>query len=314
MRATMGSMPGPIHSSTPATHRRGLLRAGTAVAAAMVFAPWSLARSSDASALHATYESMAARLAASPLGVPVVIDSTESAGQLNGSVYAVNNHPFTAMAAPFARPQVWCEVMLLPFNTRSCQLGTEGGAPELVLNITRKNGLEASQGHTLRLDWHKVAATADYLEVRLTSESGPLGTAGYVIVLRAVPLAQGRTFTHFTFSFRFGGAARVATQAYLATIGRDKVGFSMVQQAGSERLVGGMRGIVERNAMRYFLALEAWLNTARVPPAQQLEARLEDWFDATERYPRQLREMDKPTYLANKRRDYRSSLAPPSGG
>ncbi|HSV50784.1 MAG TPA: hypothetical protein VLJ57_01610, partial [Burkholderiaceae bacterium] len=62
--------------------------------------------------------------------------------------------------------------------------------------------------------------------------------------------------------------------------------------------------------MRHFLGIEAWLNSSRLPAAQQLDARQENWFDATERYPRQLHEMDKATYLAAKRRDLRNSSAP----
>jgi hypothetical protein len=40
------------------------------------------------------------------------------------------------------------------------------------------------------------------------------------------------------------------------------------------------------------------------PPAQQLEQRLQSWFNATERYPRQLHEVDKAEYLTMKRKEY----------
>jgi hypothetical protein len=287
--------------------RRALL-ALVGLAVGLLAVPAAIARGADAQDMRAAYEALSARLAASPLGEPIVIDSVESPQQLSGSVHAVSKHPFSSVAAAFAKPQVWCEMMLLPFNARACQLEGDAAGPVLNLTITRKNAEDASQGHALRLDWRKSVPEPEYLHVQLTSETGPFGTAGYVIELRAIPLAQGRTFMHFTFAFRFGTAARMATQAYLATVGRDKVGFSTVQTAAGERLVGGMRGIVERNAMRYFLAIEAWLNAARMPAAQQLDARLENWFDATERYPRQLHEMDKSAYLAAKRRDFRHSM------
>ncbi|MND09503.1 hypothetical protein D3C83_328910 [compost metagenome] len=35
-----------------------------------------------------------------------------------------------------------------------------------------------------------------------------------------------------------------------------------------------------------------------------MRSRLEDWFSATERYPRQLREIERPEYLAMKEREY----------
>lgn len=98
-------------------------------------------------------------------------------------------------------------------------------------------------------------------------------------------------------------------QAYLATVGRSKVGFSTVQQGQKSELVGGLRGTAERNTMRYYLAIEAYFATLDKPAAQKLEARLQYWFDATESYARQLHEMDRETYLVMKRREYqRQSL------
>jgi len=55
---------------------------------------------------------------------------------------------------------------------------------------------------------------------------------------------------------------------------------------------------VERNTMRYYLAIDDYV---AAPAPSQLEQRLNTWFDATERYPRQLHEMEKPDYLAMKR-------------
>jgi hypothetical protein len=86
--------------------------------------------------------------------------------------------------------------------------------------------------------------------------------------------------------------ARLAMEAYLGTLGRDKVGFTVVRDASSGRAapVQGLRGVVERNAMRYFLAIEAYVDSLAAPPAERLERRLAAWFDATERYPAQLHE------------------------
>ena len=65
-----------------------------------------------------------------------------------------------------------------------------------------------------------------------------------------------------------------------------------------------MRGAVERNTVRYYLAIEAYLASLDRPPAQQLQARLEHWFDATEQFPQQLREIDRSSYLSMKREEY----------
>lgn len=46
--------------------------------------------------------------------------------------------------------------------------------------------------------------------------------------------------------------------------------------------------MIERNTMRYYLAIEAYLGAYTLPAAEQPERRLRDWFAAVERYPRQL--------------------------
>jgi hypothetical protein len=50
--------------------------------------------------------------------------------------------------------------------------------------------------------------------------------------------------------------------------------------------------------------IDAHLASLRVPPERQVEKRIQTWFRGTERYPRQLREMDWSTYAAMKRVEY----------
>jgi hypothetical protein len=95
-------------------------------------------------------------------------------------------------------------------------------------------------------------------------------------------------------------------QAYLGTVGRNKVGFTAVgnESGGRRQSVGGMRGVVERNTMRYYLAIEAYLGALGTPAKSRMEKSLGDWFAATERYPRQLHEMERGEYLDMKRKEY----------
>ena len=96
---------------------------------------------------------------------------------------------------------------------------------------------------------------------------------------------------------------KLALQTYLGTAGRNKVGFSVVQRnaVGQPVLMGGVRGVVERNTMRYYLAINAYLAAERLPPQERQEARLLNWIVATERYPLQLQEVDRASYLTMKR-------------
>jgi hypothetical protein len=59
--------------------------------------------------------------------------------------------------------------------------------------------------------------------------------------------------------------------------------------------------VIERNTMRYYLAIDAYLGTFGQPAHEQLERRLRDWFAATEQYAVQLHELDEREYLEMKR-------------
>jgi hypothetical protein len=95
----------------------------------------------------------------------------------------------------------------------------------------------------------------------------------------------------------------MAMQGYLATVGRDKVGFTRVSSGGSD-YIGGVRGVVERNTMRYYLAIDAYLGALSSPAPEQFEKRLNNWFSSTERFPHQLHEIDRQQYLDMKRSEY----------
>jgi hypothetical protein len=101
-------------------------------------------------------------------------------------------------------------------------------------------------------------------------------------------------------------------QVYLATVGRGKVGFSQtgVTPDAAPVYIDGVRGAVERNTMRYYLAIDAYLSGVSTRPADQFEKRLLNWFTSSEVFSRQLHDVDQVTYLDIKRREYRRQLDP----
>jgi hypothetical protein len=103
-------------------------------------------------------------------------------------------------------------------------------------------------------------------------------------------------------------------EVYLATLGRNKVGFSIVGQEPDGRpiFVGGVRGVVERNTMRYYLAIDAYLGASALPAPRRSKKSLEDWFAATERHPRQLHEIGRDAYLEMKGREVRRQESEPA--
>lgn len=263
-----------------------------------------------ASQLRAKHAELADVLASNAFGRPVHMESTESGDAVSGEIHAVLEHPFSQAGKALRQPANWCEVMILPINTKYCRAEGNGDRAALQLAIGKKNEQEITDTQQLNFSFQVNAARADFLQVQLDAQRGPVGTRDYRVALEAVPLGANRTFMRLRYSYAYGFTGKLAMQAYLATAGASKVGFSTLQDAeGRQRLVGGMRGVIERNTMRYYLAIDAYLDSLDQPAQAQLDHRLRAWFAATERYPKQLREVDEASYLSMKRSEYKRQQA-----
>lgn len=258
------------------------------VGTAGLLALGTVAAHADSGALRSRYDELQPKLQSNSYGRPMVIDSAEGGSTLQGDVYAVLDYPFSKVKTALQDPGSWCDIMLLPFNTKSCS----ASGNRLSVGIARKPDQPAS--YRIDFSFSPVAANDSYLETRLNAAQGPVGTRDYRINVEAVPLDNGKTFMHMNYAYAYGGAGKFAMNAYLATAGASKVGFTS----------NGVRGAVERNAMRYYLAIDAYLATMDAPQAQRVDKRINRWFSETERYPRQLHEMDRATYVSLKRQDY----------
>lgn len=257
----------------------------------------------DAASLRAKHTELREQLANNSFRRAMVIDSAQVGDNLKGDVYAVLDHPFSLLSGELKDPDNWCDILILPFNTKYCHAVNGNGGSNLMVRIGRKFDQPVQDAYKLQFAYRAVAATPAYFESRLAAKEGPIGTRDYHITVSAVPLDDKRTFMHLSYAYGYGFAGKVAMQAYLATAGADKVGFSVTGKDanGQPIYMGGVRGAVERNAMRYYLAIDSYLDSLGAPAGQQVERRIQSWFNASERYPRQLREMDRPTYVAMKR-------------
>ena len=264
----------------------------------------------DAGALRSKYSELREQLRQSPYQRPIHIDSAEAGDSLKGDVYAVLDAPFDTVAWTLSQPADWCDILVLPFNSKFCQPVQNGKG--LHVRIARRPDQPVAEAYPVNFNLRQAAATSEYFESQLTAAEGPVGTRDYRITLEAVPLEGGRrTFMRLGYSYGVGGMGRLAMQTYLGTAGANKVGFTVTgRDANGEPVyIGGVRGAIERNVMRYYLAIDAHLKTLGASPEQQLDRRLETWFNSTERYARQLREMDKNTYMTLKRGDYERQQA-----
>lgn len=274
----------------------------------------SSASDSTASALLAKHNSLASALVSNVYGRPLFLESTESGDLVSGKAYAVLDAPFTAVSTAFRSASTWCDVMILHINTKYCRAAPGSNPVTLKVHVGKKTPQTLQNSFPLEFAMRQVSASANLLVIQLSAENGPMGTSNYRIELQAVPLEGNKTFMYLRYSYEYGVAGRLAMQGYLATGGRGKVGFSTKTPATANArasYVGGARGAVERNTMRYYLAIDAYLQALPLPPAQQVNARLDKWFDATEQYPLQLRETDKTSYMKMKKSEIQRHQASP---
>ncbi|MBS0393852.1 MAG: hypothetical protein JSR54_04455 [Proteobacteria bacterium] len=263
-----------------------------------------------AAALRARYEALAERLARSPFGQPLLLDSEEQPHALVGDVYAIVDHPLGTVASALTRPPEWCEALILHINVKFCRAHAPPMPPGLSVAIGRK--VDQPLAEAFQVEFRLTATTArDYLGVSLAADKGPLGTKNYRIDVEGTAVSATRTFLHLRYAYQFGLEGRLALETYLATTGSGKVGFTRVD-SGSDpaRYVTGLRGAVERNTMRYFLTLDAYLGSRAAPPPQRFEDGLARWYAASERYARQLHELERGDYYAIKRREYARQQSP----
>ena len=271
---------------------------------------------------------------------PVFLQSTETPERLEGEVLALIDHPVLRVRAALAQAAVWCDILILHLNVKYCraarQPGPAGAVDTLEVGLGRKYDEPLSGVHWLDFRFSASPSAAGPASplgtslpgtsspgtslptVELRAPEGPLGTRDIRITVQTAEAAGGRTLLQLRYAYAQGAAARWAMQVYLGTLGRHKVGFSLVPEradnpSGPLQPVTGVRALLERNTVRYYLAVDAYLDALALPPTQQLERRLLDWFAATERHPRQLRELDWETYLQMKRMEVRRQQSTPSG-
>jgi hypothetical protein len=251
----------------------------------------------SAQALRESYAALKAD-AASPFGLPLHLASQQKPDALRGDIYSRLDHGFAAVREALGTPPHWCEIMILHPNVKGCRAvdAKAGETGKLAVKIGRAE-------HEVQFTFRIVKASDDYVDVRLDAPTGPAGTTDYRIRVEATPLDANRTILHLAYSHGFGTQAKLAMDAYFATFGRDKVGFSVTGRdaQGKPVYVRDLRGGMERNAMRYYLAIRSYLEVLTLPPPRRLDQGLRKWVAYTERWPLQLAE--EPGYVDVKRRD-----------
>lgn len=276
------------------------------------------AQAASPDTLRAQFAELRDKGAGQLAGQSIYLRSSESAERMQGEVHALIDQPFDRLRQELAKADRWCDVLILHINVKYCRALRTPSGDELVSGVGRKFDQPLSDVYWVRFGFKATVDRSDHLLVELSAPTGPLSTRNYRIVVEAVPQASGQSLVRMTYSYGFGTAARWAMKTYLATLGRGKSGFSVVDTTADGRpvRVEGVRGVVERNTLRYYLALQSHLQSSEAPGTARLQRSLELWFSATERYAEQLHEMERADYVTMKLKEVQrqATVAPPPPG
>ncbi len=262
----------------------------------------------NAETLSEKHTELTKQLNSNQFNRPLYLNSEESSDNLKGEIYAVVNHPFAKVNTALNNPAHWCDVLILHINIKYCQASSNKNGAVLNVNLGKKYDQSLEDTSRVEFNYREIVSSADYFAIQLNAEKGPLGTSNYRIWIESIPLKNGQTFLHFTYTYSFGLTGRVAMKTYLATIGRDKVGFTRTNKqvdSNPPDYIQGVRGVVERNTMRYYLAIDAYLATLNIASDSMPEKRFQLWYTSNENYPRQLHEVEQAEYMAMKRKEYK---------
>jgi hypothetical protein len=156
--------------------------------------------------------------------------------------------------------------------------------------------------------YRNIVQQKGYLDISLSADEGPFGTKDHTMRFEALPLKDGKTFVHVSYEYSDSVALRLAGKAYFATLGRSKVGFTVTGTDGNAKpiYIGGPRGAVERNAVRYYFAIQSFMTALHSPEQSLLSMRTGTWYDLTTRYRQQLFDLNRKDYLAFKTTEHKN--------
>lgn len=273
--------------------------------AALLFA--GLPAHADRNQLLHGFDKIRADRSASPFEEPIFIRSRNDGDHLGADIFAVLPQPFSEVRAALVHADEWCQFLVLNQNVKACTWRPAASEAKLSLFVGRKYYQPPEDAFKIHGDFDVKAVGDEYLRVTLRAPEGPLGTQDYRISVEATPLEQG-TLVQLSWGYEDSWRSRMATSTYLATLGRDKVGFTVVarDRFGKPQFVQGVRGIIERNAMRYYLALRAYLDNDHLAEDQRLRASMNSWYELSENYARQLHELERQEYFDSKLREWRN--------
>ena len=253
--------------------------------------------------LKEIYEEIEEQILNNDYGLPLYLESIKKEDSMRGDVYGIIYHPYETVSKNLASLTNWCGIMPQHLNIKACTYQYVNDQCRLIFYTGRKFYEKADNVYHLNYRFKVSTLNNNYFNAFLDSKEGPLDTTDYVITVEAIPLTDNSTFFHLAYEYKYGFWAHIAMSTYFSTLGRKKVGFTIEgkDKKGNALYVKGIRGVIERNSIRYYFAIQSFLDTLNIPLETRFKARISNWFDLTEKHHKQLYEMDKEDYLKYKK-------------
>ncbi len=257
-----------------------------------------------------TYHRNMTRLKTNSFGIPLVVESLEKDERVQVDVYGVFDYSFNSVVSALTVPADWCDIVSLHPNIKACTYRELPGNWMLAFYPGSKVYQPPDDSRKVIYRFRIAAQQQGYLDITLDADKGPYGTKNHKMRFEALPLEGGKTFVHVSYAYSDSAALRLAAKIYFATIARSKVGFTVTgtDGKGNSVYIGGPRGALERSAVRYYFAIQSFMNTLRYPAESRFSIRISTWHDLTSRHRRQLFDLNKQDYLTFKTAEQKNQV------
>jgi hypothetical protein len=249
------------------------------------------------------------KLRKSSLGIPVYLESSAGSSTSDADMYGIVSYPFDVVRNELSLPSHWCDIVMPHINVRACTYEKLNDRWLLTIYNVNRFDQPLKDAYEMKFDFHTVVQQPEYFDISLDSREGPFHTKDHRFGFEAIPVDSVRTFVHLSYSYNYSFLGYIAMKSYLTLFGRGKVGFSITGvKEGDPVYVTGIRGAIDRNVMRYYLGILAYLDALKFAPEQRFGKRINKWYDLTDRYRKQLSEMEKKEYMSLKKEDRENEL------
>ncbi len=288
-----------------------LFMTAVALSLPVAYAPAAEEPPLDSDVLLKTYHRIETRLERNSFGSPLYLESSDEHGRLHVDVYGIFDHPFRSVLGVLRVPANWCDIAFLNPFVKACTYRELSGSWQLTFYTGRKVFYQSpADSQQFSFQYRSIEQRQDYLDIVLTATEGPFGTKDHKMRFEALPLDAGRTFVHVSYSYSCNFSVRLAAKIYFATLGHGRAGFTVdgADGNGNPVYISGARGATERNAVRYYFAIQSFMDTLRYPVESRFSMRVSQWHDLTSRFRKQLFDLDKKDYLTIKAAEHENQV------